>query len=212
MNKVDNKILQFHRAVGKILARKDQPRNSAPIQAQADAQIGIARAAYFPSSMLSASGGFESFSASNWLTWPSRFWSLRVGAVEPIFDAGLRNVTTQQAKALYDETVAKYRQIVLVAFPKGEHELASVRISADDVRHQDVTVDNGNRNLEDTQARYMSGLSSSLDLLSAESSPISLMQTMLAFRIQQVVGNVRLIEALCGGWDASKLPKPRELR
>jgi len=180
--------------------------------AEANARIGVARAAYFPSLTLGASGGFESFSAANWLTWPSRFWSLGAGAAQTLFDAGLRRATVRQYKAIYEQTVADYRQTVLSAFQQVEDDLASVRISSEDAARQDAAVDAGRRNVEESRARYRAGLASYIDLLAAENSLNVLDQTALAFRIQQVVANVRLIEALGGGWNASRLPQPKELR
>ncbi len=91
--------------------------------AQANAGIGVARAAYFPSVTLSASGGFESFSAANWLSWSSRFWSLGASGSESLFDGGSRSAAVRQAKAVRDEAAASYRQTVLSAFQQVEDEL-----------------------------------------------------------------------------------------
>ena len=100
--------------------------------AQANAQIGVARAAYFPTVTLSASAGLESSSFASWFTWPSRFYSLGPAALsETIFDAGLRRATVQQFRAQYDETVANYRQAVLTAFQQVEDE---PRVAANPVR------------------------------------------------------------------------------
>jgi NodT family efflux transporter outer membrane factor (OMF) lipoprotein len=195
-----------------LLERRPDIASAERAVAEANARIGVARAAYFPSLTLGASGGFESFSAANWLTWPSRFCSLGAGAAETLFDAGLRRATVRQYKALYEETVADYRQTVLSAFQQVEDDLASVRISSEDVRAQNAAVDAGRRNVEEAEARYKTGLASDLELLAAETSLYALDQTALSFRIQQVVANVRLIEALGGSWDVSKLPTPREVR
>src|SRR5579871_151741 len=96
--------------------------------AAANEQIGIARAAYFPTVTLSAAGGFESSSITNWLTWPSRLWSVGTQAADLIFDAGRRSGQVQESQAAYDATVANYRQTVLTAFQQVEDNLSALRI------------------------------------------------------------------------------------
>jgi outer membrane protein TolC len=96
--------------------------------AEANAQIGVVKAAYYPTVTLSAAGGFQSASISSLLNWSSRFWSVGAGLGETIFDAGLRKATVEQFKAAYDSTVATYRQTVLTAFQQVEDDLASLQI------------------------------------------------------------------------------------
>jgi NodT family efflux transporter outer membrane factor (OMF) lipoprotein len=179
--------------------------------AQANARIGVARAAYFPIVTLSASAGFESLSPATWLTWPSRFWSVGANASEILFDGGARGATVRQSEAVYAGTVADYRQTVLSAFQQVEDALASVRISAQDALGQDAAVDAARRNESEARARYGSGLVSYVDVVTAQTARLTLEQTALAFRVQQVVARVRLIEALGGGWDDANLPKSKEL-
>ena len=108
--------------------------------AAANAQIGVAEAAYYPTVTLSASGGFESSDIAKWLTWPSRFWSVGPAISETVFDGGLRRAQTDAARAAYDETVATYRQTVLTAFQEVEDKLAALRILQDEARVQDEAV------------------------------------------------------------------------
>src|SRR5271157_4372404 len=108
--------------------------------AQANAQIGVAKAAYFPNILLSGSAGFGNSSVSSWLTWPSCFWSVGPSIAETIFDAGLRRATVQQSRAYYDQTVANYRQTVLTAFQQVEDNLASLRILSQAIGRQDAAV------------------------------------------------------------------------
>ena len=108
--------------------------------AQANAEIGVAKAAYFPTILLTASGGFGNSSAANWFTWPSRFWSVGPSLAETIFDAGLRKATVQQYRATYDQTVANYRQTALTAFQQVEDNLAALRILSQDIDQQDAAV------------------------------------------------------------------------
>ncbi|MFZ0466549.1 MAG: efflux transporter outer membrane subunit, partial [Candidatus Acidiferrales bacterium] len=122
--------------------------------AQANAQIGVAEAAYFPSILLSATGGFGASSVASWLTWPSRFWSVGPSLAETIFDAGLRRATVEQYRATYDETVANYRQTVLIAFQQVEDNLASLRILSVDIQQQDAAVEAARRSLEEATVRY----------------------------------------------------------
>ena len=111
-----------------LLERRPDISAAERLVAQANAQIGIAKAAYFPTVTLSAAAGFESTSTATWLTWPSRFFSIGPTAAETIFDAGLRRATVEQFRAQYDQTVANYRQAVLTAFQQVEDNLASLRI------------------------------------------------------------------------------------
>src|SRR6202158_3586005 len=102
--------------------------------AAANAQIGAAEAAYYPTVTLSAAAGFEASNFSKWLTWPSRFWSLGAAVSETVFDGGLRGALTDQARAAYDATVASYRQTVLTAFQEVEDNLAALRILEEESR------------------------------------------------------------------------------
>jgi NodT family efflux transporter outer membrane factor (OMF) lipoprotein len=179
--------------------------------AQANAQIGVAKAAYFPDVLLSASGGFGNSSVASWLTWPSRFWSVGPSLAETIFDAGLRRATTQQYRASYDETVANYRETVLTAFQQVEDNLASLRILSVDIQQQDAAVEAATRSLHEATARYQAGLDPYLNVLSAQSILLNDQQTAVNFRMQQMVASVQLIKALGGGWNAAQTPSPKEL-
>ncbi|MDD5657570.1 MAG: efflux transporter outer membrane subunit [Elusimicrobia bacterium] len=195
-----------------LLQRRPDIASAERAVAQANALIGVARAAYFPSLTLSASAGLESFSAADWMSLPSRFWSLGANAAQTVFEAGAKRAAVRQYRALHEQASANYRQTVLMAFQQVEDALASVRISSADAQRQDEAVAAGARDLTEAAARYQAGLTSYLDVLATEVSLISLQQTALAFRLQQVAAAVRLVEALGGGWNEAKLPGPRELR
>ena len=109
--------------------------------AQANAQIGIARTAFFPTVTLSAAAGFQNLSMTKWLAWPSRVWSLGPSLAETIFDAGARKATVQQYQAAYDQTVANYRQTVLTAFQQVEDNLAALRIVSQVIEQQDSAIE-----------------------------------------------------------------------
>ncbi|MGA2077624.1 MAG: efflux transporter outer membrane subunit, partial [Terriglobia bacterium] len=130
-----------------LLERRPDIAAAERLVAQANAQIGIARAAYFPNLTLSAAAGFESSSFTSWFSWPSRFFSIGPAAAETIFDAGLRRATMQQFRAQYDETVANYRQTVLTAFQQVEDNLASLRILSVEIQYQDTAVKSAEKSL-----------------------------------------------------------------
>ena len=179
--------------------------------AQANAEIGVAKAAYFPTILLGASGGFGTSSVANWLTWPSRFWSVGPSLAETIFDAGLRNATVQQYRATYDQTVANYQQTVLTAFQQVEDNLASLRILSQDIDQQDAAVQAATRNLQEATVRYKAGLDPYLNVIVAQTALLNDRQTAVTFRMEQMVAAVQLIKALGGGWNASEIPTPREV-
>jgi NodT family efflux transporter outer membrane factor (OMF) lipoprotein len=179
--------------------------------AQANAQIGIARAAYFPTVTLSATAGFESTSIASWFTWPSRFFSVGPAAAETIFDAGLRRATVEQYRAQYDETVANYREAVLTAFQQVEDNLASLRILSVEIQYQDTAVKSAERDLALATDRYKLGIDPYLNVITAQTSLLSNQQAAVTLRIQQMTASGGLIEALGGGWGASQLPSPAQL-
>ena len=180
--------------------------------AQANAQIGVAKTAYFPSILLSAAGGFGNSSASNWFTWPSRFWSVGPSLAETLFDAGLRRATMEQYRASYEAAVANYRQTVLTAFQQVEDNLASLRILSQDIEQQDSAVGAAARSLQEATARYKAGLDPYLNVISAQTILLDDQQTAVNFRMQQMVASVQLIKALGGGWDSAQLPSPNQLK
>ncbi len=179
--------------------------------AQANAQIGIARAAYFPNLTLSAAAGVESSSFTRWFSWPSRFFSIGPAAAETIFDAGLRRATMQQYRAQYDETVANYRQTVLTAFQQVEDNLASLRILSVEIQYQDTAVKSAEKSLAIAKDRYKLGIDPYLNVLTAQTALLSNQETAVNLRIQQMTASGGLIEALGGGWNASQLPSPAQL-
>jgi len=180
--------------------------------AQANAQIGVAKAAYYPDITLSASGGLGTSVISNWFTWPSRFWSVGPQLAETIFDGGLRKATVQQYRANYDETVANYRQTVLTAFQQVEDNLAAIRILSQTIAQQDAAVEASARGLREATVRYRAGLDPYLNVLTAQTILLNDQQTAVSFRMQEMVASVQLIKALGGGWNASQMPSPKAVQ
>jgi NodT family efflux transporter outer membrane factor (OMF) lipoprotein len=195
-----------------LLERRPDIAASERAIAQANTQIGIAKAAYYPNVTLSATGGFGSASIADWFTWPSRFWSVGPSLAETIFDGGLRKGTLQQSRALYDQTVANYRQTVLTAFQQVEDNLAALRILSEDIQEQDAAVQSAQRSLHEATVRFEAGIDPYLNVLNAQTVVLNTQQAAVNFRAQQMVASVQLIKALGGGWDTAQLPSPSQLK
>ena len=180
--------------------------------AQANAQIGVAQAAFYPAIALAATGGLENLSLQQWLTWPSRIWSVGPSLAYTLFDAGLRRATVRQYQAAYDQTVATYRQTVLTAFQQVEDNLATLRVISQVLAQQNAAIQSADRTLREAHVRYTAGLDPYLNVISAQTILLSNQQTAITFREQQMVASVQLIKALGGGWDASGLPSAKSLQ
>ena len=172
----------------------------------ANAEIGVARSAFFPAVTLSASGGFESSAVNTLFKWSSRVWSLGAAATQPIFNAALFPALTQY-RAEYDSAVAQYRQTVLTAFQGVEDNLATLRILKAQVQQQQVAVDSSQKYLDLAIYRYKLGIDSYLDVITAQTTLLTNRQTLDNLYTQQMTAAVTLIEDLGGGWDAKELPK-----
>ncbi|MGD0259310.1 MAG: efflux transporter outer membrane subunit [Verrucomicrobiota bacterium] len=179
--------------------------------AEANAQIGVAKAAYYPTVTLSASGGFESTAIPSLLNWSSRVWSVGAGLGETLFDAGLRKATVEQFRAAYDGTVATYRQTVLTAFQQVEDDLATLRILAHQIEQQESAVKSSERYLALAMNRYKLGIDSYLNVITAQTTLLINRQTLVNLRMQQMTASVQLVEAVGGGWDASQMPSPEHV-
>ncbi len=179
--------------------------------AAANAQIGVAEAAYYPTVTLSASGGFESSSLSKWLRWPSRFWSVGPGISETVFDGGLRQAQTAQARAAYDGTVASYRQTVLTGFQEVEDNLAALRILEEESKVQDEAVKAARQSLAVALNQYKAGTINYLAVIVIQAGLLNIERTAVDILGRRVTAATLLIKALGGGWDVSALPSAKEL-
>jgi NodT family efflux transporter outer membrane factor (OMF) lipoprotein len=187
-----------------LLERRPDVAGAERRGAAANAQIGVAMAAYFPTVTLSAGGGFESGSLSQWLTWPSRFWSVGPGISQTVFDGGLRRAQTDQARAAYDASVAAYRQTVLTAFKEVEDNLAALRILQDEAGIQDDAVSAARQAVTITTNQYRAGTISYLDVVVAQTTALANERTAVDIRGRRMVAAVLLVKALGGGWTASE--------
>jgi len=194
-----------------LLERRPDVAASERNMAAANAEIGIATAAFYPSVTLSASAGFESSSIKNLMTWPSRFWSVGPGVSETIFDAGLRRATVNQFVAVYNADVAGYRQTVLTAFQQVEDNLAAERILSRQLEQQQLAVQSAQQYLDLANARYETGVDQYLNVLVAQTTLLSDQEQLASLRTQSMTASVQLIQALGGGWDVSQLPTPSQV-
>lgn len=179
--------------------------------ASANAQIGVATAAYYPTITLGARAGLESAKTSNWLSLPSRFWSIGPDASMLLFDGGARRALTDQAQAAYDATVASYRQTVLTAFQDVEDNLAALGILAEEAQIQDGAVKAAQRSLTLTTNRYTAGAASYLDVVVAQTFSLTNERAAVDISRRRMSAAVRLIKAVGGDWNVAQLPAPEAL-
>ena len=200
-----------------LLERRPDIAAAERVTAAANAQIGVARAAYFPTITLTGSGGYESTSAGSLLSGPNLLWSIGAAAAETIFDAGKRKAVTEQAWATYYSDVANYRQTVLSAFQDVEDNLSSLRLLSKEIGEQDAAVAASQRFLNLANDRYKLGIDSYLNVITAQTTLLNNQRTAINLRSSQMTSSVQLIKAVGGSWDQSELKdslskKPKELQ
>ncbi len=189
-----------------LLERRPDIATAERNMAAANANIGVAIAAYFPTITLSATGGFESSGTPLWFTWPSRFWSIGAAAAQTFFEGGLRGAQTSAARAAYESTVATYRQTVLTAFQEVEDNLAALRILQEEAKVQEEAVKAARLSVTLSTNQYMAGTISTLDLLVVVNAARDTERTAVTILGNRLNAAVLLIKALGGGWKASDLP------
>jgi NodT family efflux transporter outer membrane factor (OMF) lipoprotein len=175
--------------------------------AEMNEQIGIARAAYFPTLTLSATGGFQGSTLLNLLAWPSRFWAAGPALSQTLFDAGRRRATSDAALAGYDAAVAGYREAALTAFQQVEDNLAALRILEEEAEQQKQAVADAQQSLELFTNRYTGGIDTYLQVITAQTTALSNERNDVDILRRRMDASVLLIKALGGGWNAASLPK-----
>jgi len=178
---------------------------------QANAQIGVARAAYFPSLTLSGASGYQSATFADWLTAPSRSWSFGTALAQTIFDGGLRKAQTAQAMAAYDANVASYRLTVLAGFAEVEDNLAALRILGEEAEVQGEATKLSEQSLALALNQYRAGTTNFLTVVVAQTAALSNQRAAVDLLGRRVTASVQLVKALGGGWNAASLPQHEEL-
>jgi len=193
-----------------LLERRPDIAAAERLVASANAQVGLAKTAYYPLLNIGGSGGFESGSLTTLLQGPSGFWAVGSSAVVTLFDVGRRRATNDQAKAGYDASVASYRETVLSAFQQVEDNLAALRILEQEAGVQSTAVDAAQRSLSLSNTRYEGGVTSYLEVITAQNAALADEVTAVNILGRRMANAVLLIEALGGGWDSANLPQRPE--
>jgi NodT family efflux transporter outer membrane factor (OMF) lipoprotein len=171
--------------------------------ASANANIGVARAAYFPQLTLSASGGFGAAALGNLFDTPGRVWALGAALAQTIFDGGLRTARVAQAEAAYDISVAEYKQTVLGGFQQVEDQLSLLRLLDQESTLQDQAVRSSQQAQQSTLAQYRAGTVSYLNVVTTQTTLLTNQRTLVQLRGRLVAASITLVSATGGGWSAS---------
>ncbi len=193
-----------------LLERRSDIAAAERLMASANAQIGVAKAAYYPLINLAAAGGFESGKVGTLISGPSALWSFGPSAAWTLFDVGRRRAASDEAIAFYDESVANYRQTVLTGFQQVEDNVAGLRILEHEAQVQANAVIAAQKYLELAITRYKGGVTSYLEVTTAQSAALSDEVTAVNILGRRLVDAVSLVQALGGGWNNSELPKRPE--
>ena len=188
-----------------VLERRPDISTAERQMAFQNAQVGIARTAFYPNITLSGSGGWQSVELGPLLSAPSLFWSLGVDALEPILEGGRYRANLAAARAAYDQSVANYRQAVLTAFQQVEDGISNLSTLSQALTTQGAAVEDARRALAIANNRYIGGVTSYLDVITAQTTLLSSERLETQLLGQQMVSSVYLVKALGGGWDSSQI-------
>ena len=194
-----------------LLERRPDIAASERLAAAANEQIGIAKAAFYPSLSLAATAGVQSSRLTTWLSWPSRFFSVGPSIAEPIFDAGRRRAQLAQTLAAYDAAVAGYRQTVLTAFQQVEDSLSTLRVLAEESVVAEQSVKSADRALAVSTAQYKAGTTAYLTVLTAQGTALAAERTQIDLLARRLEASVQLVVNLGGGWDTSQMPTRQDV-
>jgi len=194
-----------------LLERRPDIAQAERQAAVANEQIGIAQAAFYPALSFSAAAGVESISFLNFITWPSRFWTVGPQLAQILFDAGKRKAQVEEYQAAYDATAANYRQTVLTAFQQVEDNLAALRTLAVESAVLDRAVSAAQRSLAVSTAQYKAGTASYLQVITAQTYALQDEKSAVDVQTRRMTASVLLIEALGGSWNASSLPTSEDI-
>jgi NodT family efflux transporter outer membrane factor (OMF) lipoprotein len=190
-----------------LLERRPDIAAAERLTAAANAQIGVAISAFYPNINLGGAGGFESTNPGTWIQGPSSLWSLGGQAVELLFDAGQRRALTDQARHNYEAQAAAYRNTVFLAFNDVEDQLSGLRILEQESSAEQRAVASAQQSFDLSNQRYKGGVTSYLEVLTAEATLLSNQRAAIDIQTRQFVSSVGLVRSLGGGWDTNQLPK-----
>ena len=188
-----------------VLERRPDIARQERLMAAANAQIGVAKSAYYPSLQLAATAGLESTGIPSLISLPSSLWAVGATLAQPLFSGGRIRAGVDFAKAGYQDSVAQYRQTVLVAFQEVEDALAGLKVFSGAAKSQEAAVADSQRALDIALNRYTGGLVTYLDVVTAQQSLLSNQRQAAQIQGGQLVASVMLVKALGGGWDAHSL-------
>ena len=169
----------------------------------ANANLGVAKAAYYPDFSLSLSGGYSSSQYQDWISVPNRFWSVGPKISLPLFDGGQRSAEVDRNEAIYDQTVAKYRQTVLDGLREVENYMVQLKVLADESVVQEQALESARESLRLTTNQYKAGLIAYLDVVTVQTTALSNERSVLNLLQSRLIASVQLIAALGGGWDGN---------
>jgi NodT family efflux transporter outer membrane factor (OMF) lipoprotein len=195
-----------------LLERRPDIASAERRLAEANDQIGVAKAAFYPSLTLSGSAGLEGHTIADWLTWPSRFWAVGPGLSEVLYDAGRRRANFEAAGFNYDATVANYRQTTLTAFQQVEDNLAALRVLEREAQQQREAVQSSQNLVDLSLNRYKGGVDTYLQVITSQTINLTNQETEIDILRRRMDASVLLIKALGGGWNTSKLPTISQLK
>jgi NodT family efflux transporter outer membrane factor (OMF) lipoprotein len=195
-----------------LLQRRPDIAAAERTMAEANALIGVEKAAFYPTLNLTGAGGLEASSFKALFALPAVFWSLGASASQIIFDAGLRKATVAQYTALYNADVASYKETILTAFQQVEDYIATVRVTSQQIDRADAAIKASQTYVQMETGRYETGLDPYLDVITAQLTLLGSQQAQVTLHVNEMTAAVELIQALGGGWKASELPEPSKIR
>ena len=178
--------------------------------AAANANVGLAKAAFYPKILLNGSGGVESISASTLFDWPSHVWSVGPSLQLPLFNGGRNRAQLASAKAAYDGAIATYRQTVLTAFQDVEDQLAAQHLLARQLAEERAALAAAQRALEISNNRYKAGVEQYLDVITAQTTTLTHQQTVIQLNGQRLANSVSLMKAMGAGWQSTATPSVKQ--
>jgi outer membrane protein TolC len=188
-----------------LLQRRPDVARAERAMAAANAQIGVARAAWFPVFSLAGAAGFESVLASSWVKAPSRFWSVGPSAQVPLLDFGARSAVNRQARAAYDEALANYRKTTLTAYQEVEDNLAALHHLADELKADEAASASAQSSANHADKRYDAGVADYVEVTTTHTAALQEQRNAISARVAQLNAAVALVRATGGGWTRDQL-------